>query len=123
MTRHTRPLGSRPAEHFVYSRPAATHFRKATCKEVECPHWLIGWKTQVDTGTNLGQMQAAYLRHQSGRHFTEERAGDTLINFIFPPGQTCFREHKVPTGKPPSYLIGGREVEFDRGTGTWNDKA
>lgn len=123
MMKHTRLMSTRPGEHFLYSRPVETHFRKATCREVECTHHLMGWKTVVDTATNLGQMQAAYIRHQTGRHFTEQRAGETLVEFIFPPGQMCFREHKLPTGKPPSYFIGGREVEFDRWTGTWNDKA
>lgn len=79
--------------------PAQTHRREATCEEVDCPHYLNGWKTAVG---NDGA-QAYYVRKDSGRDFTEMIEGD-IVTFIFPPGQTCFRDHSLPTGQPPIYL-------------------
>lgn len=80
---------------FRLDRPLGTHWRLAKCKEVNCTHWERGWETHVDEGTTLGKAQAGYIRHNSKRAFTERREG-TLTIFRFPPGQQCFREHRLP---------------------------
>jgi hypothetical protein len=43
--------------------------------------------------------QADYVRHKSERHFTEERREGGMSEFVFPPGQQCFRSHKQPLDK------------------------
>ena len=45
----------------------------AACHEVGCTSWRYGWETIVDERTPLGQQQGAYIRHQSGRTFTDRR--------------------------------------------------
>jgi hypothetical protein len=85
-------------QRFRAVMPPATHRREATCEEVDCTHYLGGWKTVVGTETQ----QALYIRKESGREFTEMIEG-SLITFIFPPGQTCFRPHTFPTGRPPIF--------------------
>jgi hypothetical protein len=34
--------------------PLATHFRAATCEDVDCGNYLHGWKTVVNESTELG---------------------------------------------------------------------
>lgn len=82
-------------QHFKINRPLATHWREAECREVDCPHYLQGWMTVVPTVSN----QADYIRHNSGRHFTEARMAGELSEFTFAPGQRCFRPHKLPLDK------------------------
>ena len=103
-------------EHFGIVRPLATHWRWATCAEVNCPHHLLGFATLIDEATEFGKQQAAYLRRESGRHFTEERQSAGLTQFTFPAGQRCFREHKVPLEREPILTRGqnGNRVRLER---------
>lgn len=64
--------------------------RRATCMEVDCQAFLQGWKTIVPADSAA----AHYIRHDSGRGYTEERTPDGLAMFTFHPGQTCFAAHK-----------------------------
>ena len=82
------------------ARPLATHGEAATCKAVNCPHYLNGWKTVVPT---VGP-QADYIRYKSERHFIEERKDGGLTEFVFLPGQRCFREHKLPLDKQEIFI-------------------
>lgn len=75
-------------------------WEKATCKEVDCPHYLMGFKTTLDETREDMKDAADWIRHKSGLHFTENHDVEGLTVFLFPPGQQCFREHLQPTGKP-----------------------
>lgn len=75
-------------QSFVVSRPLETHWRTISCKEADCPHYLEGWITVVPTDS----IQAEYIRHKSGRHFTEKKIEGGLVEFHFSPGQACFGE-------------------------------
>lgn len=96
-------------EHFkVYQvvSPIKTHFRKAeSCAEVDCSAYLNGWKTTIDERTELGQSQAYYIRKVSGRGFTEQKTESGLTEFLFEPGQNCFKLdfHRVRLDKPQLY--------------------
>lgn len=93
---------------YAVSSPVATHTRVATCREVECQHYLAGWVTTVDLGTDLGKRQAGYIAAKSGRAFTREGVpGTMLMRFTFPPGQKCFSEHRVPLDRPALYVVRG----------------
>ena len=65
-------------------------FRTATCSEAQCEGWRNGWVTTVDEGTDLGRMQADYIRHESGRRFLESRTDTGLTRFVFGNEQRCF---------------------------------
>lgn len=89
--------------------PAAFHtyavqpwWTRATCAEVDCDHWADGWSSTVPTGSP----QAAYIRAESGRRFTETPAGDGLVRFDFPAGQMCFAAatHKRHADRPARYV-------------------
>lgn len=84
-------------------RPARTHFRKATCAEVECPNRERGWKTIIDLSTKLGQQQANYIRLHSGRHFSSYKKDGDLIVFEFPAGQNCFTSHRIDLEREPIF--------------------
>lgn len=84
--------------------PKATHYRPATCAEVDCPNHLNGWQTVVDESTELGQAQGHYIRNEAGRRYTEVREA-ALTTFTFEAGQLCFREHEARLDRPEIYLV------------------
>jgi hypothetical protein len=89
--------------------PVSTHYRPASCAEVDCAAHLNGWQTTVDETTLIGQQQAFYVRKQSGRGFTERRNEAGLTVFTFEAGQRCFAsgEHRVSLDRPEHYLVQG----------------
>lgn len=89
------------------SAPIKSHWRKATCAEIDCPNYVNGWSATIDTSTPLGQRQARYIRYNSGRHYSENATADGIVTFIFPPGQTCFGSdrHRIRIDREPLYVI------------------
>lgn len=89
---------------FEVRSPLATHYRNATCREVECQHYLGGWTSPIDVATEQGRKWAVAIR-RSGRRYTYEQSG-TIVTFRFSPGQICFQApHKVPVGRPELYVV------------------
>lgn len=74
----------------------------AACAQVGCAAWLRGWESTVDERTELGAQQAAYIRTQSRRTFSETKTGTGLTVFRFESGQRCFAEHKT---RPEVYVV------------------
>lgn len=91
---------------YAIRQPKDTHWRAASCAEVECAHYLNGWRTLVDEATDLGQQQAHYIRYEQRRGYTECREAGLTV-FDFEPGQPCFQAdtHQVPLGKPALYVV------------------
>ncbi len=87
--------------------PQATHFRPATCAEMDCPAYVNGWSTTIDETSELGQKQAHYIRKQSGRRFTAARNPLGLTVFTFEAGQKCFRagEHQTRLERPEIFVV------------------
>lgn len=117
-----------PRGYKTYSihAPLRTHFRKATCAEVDCPDYLHGWRVRLEI---LNEEQRVWVR-QTGRRFTElaVRAGETWL--VFEAGQLCFRatEHRARVEREELYVIrdgdtrGNPTGRVDRVSGTqWND--
>lgn len=94
---------------YAISSPIQTHTRPATCAEVDCQHYLSGWVTHVDVSTELGQRQAKYIANDSGRRFQETTGlgdiGAGRREFMFPPGQKCFQEHRVSLEREPLFVV------------------
>lgn len=86
--------------------PQATHFRRASCREVDCPNYANGWRSGFDV-TDAEQAAAArVIRNQSGRLFTlEELVGPSgrieRVVFTFAPGQDCFLPHRMMLERDP----------------------
>jgi hypothetical protein len=104
------PLGPASAyKTYSVAAPRSTHFRTATCKEVECDGYRFGFAAVIDETTELGQGQAYYIRKESGRRFREERLPDGRTMFTFEAGQQCFRSgdtaHMIRLDKPEIYVV------------------
>lgn len=89
-------------------RPIKTHFRVATCKEVNCPRFLGGFQSIVPNGS----AQASYMRddlqmsgHFCNRPHQERIHSDGMVAFDFPPGTECFTEHKTLVGRDDLFMI------------------
>lgn len=105
-----RPEGLLPAsamQTFQVVAPKGTHTRPATCEEVECPQYARGWRMKIDLGTELGQRQARYIKHDSGRSYTVVDQRDGLVTLEFAPGQPCFAEHRKRLSIPEIYRVKG----------------
>lgn len=105
------------------AQPMATHFRLATCSEVMCPHYLMGWKTVVPSTSP----QADYIRRDKSREFKEQRVEGGLSEFVFHAGQKCFREHQVQNERPPLLFVQKRDGDVvrqaaDRWLGEFNEE-
>lgn len=99
--------------------PLPSHWRPATCEEVDCPSYLQGWKTVIDEATELGQRQAHYVRSEclddaaanrpavGGRRRYREAREAGLTVFTFEPGQRCFATHSQPLEREPLYVVRG----------------
>lgn len=97
------PVGA--YQTFQISAPVETHWRPATCAEVNCPQYLNGWRVRLD-----GLPEAdRWAIHESGRKYErrEIAAGETWL--VFEAGQACFAasEHKLPLGKPELFVVRG----------------
>lgn len=93
-----------------------------TCREANCPHYADGWCMVLDVSQAKHAEAATWIKDKSGRRFFELRSDDALeeanklqargvltvsesfrsillhtppgmVVFIFPPGETCFKEH------------------------------
>ena len=87
--------------------PKSTHFREATCEEVNCNAWRLGWKTVIDETSTLGQMQAHYIRKESKRKYVETKLENQFTEFLFEAGQQCFASHQTRIDRPEIFVITG----------------
>lgn len=97
---------------FQIVAPISTHFRPATCEEVECDAYVNGFRLYVDEATELGQAQAEFVRRKSGRRFTEDRQADGRTVFTFPPGTKPFASdehasHKIRLEREELFVTRG----------------
>lgn len=94
-----------PAAYKTYEMraPLSTHFRPATCAEVQCPHYLNGWRVHLEALTP-DLVEAA---RKSGRRYREEQLGEGQTYLVFEPGQPCFRvsQHRARIDRPPLYIV------------------
>lgn len=92
------------------SAPQATHYRSASCREVDCLNYANGWISGFDV-TDPEQARACRIvREQSGRLFTVQEIGGTSgriekVLLTFGPGQECFLPHRVALEREPIYYL------------------
>lgn len=101
-----RPMPLLPPEKrktFSILMPTETHWRKATCKEVDCPRYLSGWKAQVEVMTP----QQIHSIKQGGWRYRvlQVKPGETW--WLFEAGQSCFQaaDHRIQLGKPELFVV------------------
>jgi hypothetical protein len=103
-----QPKGG-PEDYKTYGlmRPKATHWRTATCQEVNCANHARGWRMTLDLSTALGQRQGRYIRDHSGRSYVNVGQEGVLVTLEFAAGQKCFAEHRVPLERMPLFVVKG----------------
>lgn len=81
--------------------PLESHWRKATCAEVECGAFLNGWS--LDT-TGLPE-ELVHLAKNSGRRFTAT-TGTSGELLVFEAGQQCFKSgtHRTRVDREEIFL-------------------
>lgn len=90
-------------QRFTLAAPLPTHWRRATCKEVDCPRYVMGFTSVLDESVADLRNAADWIRHNSGMRFVERKDGAMTV-FEFPAGQECFEGrasgHRIKTDKP-----------------------
>jgi hypothetical protein len=102
--RRIQPVGG-PQRYKTYgaSAPISTHFRKATCAEVDCPNYLNGWRVRVE-GLDPEMLHTA---RSCGRKFTELSVKEGESYLVFEAGQPCFAtsKHRLRLERDFRYLV------------------
>lgn len=87
---------------YALAAPLATHWRKATCVEVDCPDYLNGWRVRVEGLDD----QLLHDARRYGRHRELPVAeGETWL--VYEAGQPCFRaaQHRKRIERPELYIV------------------
>lgn len=99
---------------YAIRSPLATHFRKATCEEVDCSAWRNGWTLLID-GLSA---DLYYTATHSGRKYREVliTASEVMAPLyptagrylVFEAHQPCFasNSHRVTLERPAFYFVG-----------------
>lgn len=91
---------------FQIDQPLATHFRRASCEEVDCEANRHGWKMGFDLTDPERRQAARDIRDKSGRSYTYELLDEgRKIVFTFPAGQRCFERHHLPLERDPLLIV------------------
>jgi len=103
LTRIAPLMGAESYKTYSIVSPISTHFRKATCAEVECPDFTHGWKIRTDT---LDEKMVHAATH-SGRKFQWMRPSEMENWLVFESGQPCFRSgsHRTRVDKPDLFIV------------------
>lgn len=118
LNRHNTPLNRCPVEAVkTYSivQPMETHFRVATCQEVNCSNFVNGFKVHVEKLMSMyGPEQGSGILHMmrtSGKKFTEMAISPGQTWVEFEAGQSCFDgdqgRHRLNLSRPPLFVVRG----------------
>lgn len=98
------PVGN-PDEYSTFSihTPLSTHWRKATCKEINCPYYLNGWGLRIEHN----DAAVVYAAEHSGRKFTRKEVAPGENYLVFEAGQSCFQEenHRKKLERDEFYIL------------------
>lgn len=101
-------LPAHAMQTFQVTSPLSTHTELVKCGEdVDCAAYRNGWRMKIDLQTELGQRQAYYIKHQSGRKYKVIGQQDGLVELEFAPNQPCFTEHRRRLERPEIYRVKG----------------
>jgi hypothetical protein len=115
--------------HYQITWTQDAHFINASCKEVDCPHFLNGWITRVV----IGSPQEYYIKQDKSRKAIGIKVDDATVEYHYSKGQKCFRTHRVKLEKAPFFTVNqaGREtgrlirnnIDFDEWTDRFNEQS
>lgn len=88
---------------YAIAAPLETHWRPATCADIDCPDYVNGWQVRVE---HLSA-ELLHAAKTSGRRYREMpvREGETYL--IYEPGQPCFQasKHRKRLERPELYVV------------------
>lgn len=98
------------ASAYIIASPFETHWRPATCEEVWCPHYRLGWRIRIEH--LMPQHEAAIYR--CGKKFVRIDVLEGESYYFFEAGQPCFQadHHRVLNGTPE--IFAQRNLETGR---------
>lgn len=109
MVRDSRNNVMRPEPHmpvggmqtYQVLLPLKTHWRAATCAEVNCPHYLNGWRTRVVADSPDERAVRA-----SGRKWVSRTTDGGFVVYDFAAGTRCFKAdiHRVQLDRPALFV-------------------
>lgn len=103
LQRVTPQMPTHNYQTFQVASPLETHYRQASCAEVDCDQYLNGWRLRID-GLPPDLL---HIAKNSGRQYTMERISETETWLVYPAGQTCFKApHRTSLERPEFYRIG-----------------
>ena len=114
---------------FRASAPPSTHYREATCIEVDCEKLRIGWHTVKPKKMIPDQWIefADFMRRNESRmRFKEyqDKNGDSA--FFYFPGQICFegrtRKHRISLERPSIFTVNNGRGFSRREPDAWVDE-
>lgn len=111
LNRVTPALPAAQMQTFAFIAPAETHWRKATCAEVECGAYLNGWTLNT---AGLAE-QDVHLAKHAGREFVATEGPDGGETLTFAAGQPCFRAsaHRLRLDREEIFLKHGGDWRGD----------
>lgn len=120
-----RPLADGAFTTFTMHAPLATHFIELPCKVAQCKRYVHGWTTVLDPKR---EEHLPLIQHivsgRSGRRWSYgENTPEGYLSFVFPPGQSCFRNshHQRDESKDELYVV--RRGDFRTPYGQRDPKA
>ena len=107
---------------YALLQPLATHYREATCAEVECRGFREDMTVTFDLTVPQQVSDANWLRNHSGLRFTYFMLDDDRkVKFVVPAGQRCLesllRPHRVPLEREPLMVVRGGDTFRGNPTG------
>ena len=109
MTTPFRPNPKLPTGFYKTYRvasPISTHYRPATCAEVECKAYRDGWTYKK---ADLERENLLYTVTHAGKRYREMTLDDSSdVYLVFEPGQVCFQAatHRISLQRPEFYFAG-----------------
>lgn len=93
---------------FEVDAPLATHWRAATCEEVECMAYAQGWTSDVlPNSIEEARILKAYDAEIRRGAVTTSLTAEGFTRYHFPPGTPCFRRvfHKLPLERDAIFTV------------------
>lgn len=96
-------MGAAAYKTYEMRSPLSTHFRRGTCAEAQCPHYLNGWRVRIEALTP----DLLHAARNSDRKYVEHHVAEGETYLLFEAGQPCFRasEHRIRVERPPLYVV------------------
>lgn len=104
-SRPTPKLPTNLYKTYRIMQPITTHYRLASCAEIDCPAYTKGW---IYKKSELIANDLYYTVTHAGKRYREEEYEDGAIYLAFEPGQSCFQAptHRKTLERPAFYYAG-----------------